>query len=220
MKKIFILSLLAGISSLSFGQKIRVHESKENIGGGSHNALTVQVYGVDAKEVEKEWKSKMKDLGAKVSNNKGELFGDNAVIKEMGNNTVDMYARVDDKKDEVDLVVAFDLGGAYLNSSEHADKYKIAERIMHDFAVNITKGAIEYQLKTQQKALDKMNGQEKDLEKENKNLNNEVVDYQNRIKKDQDAIEKNKNDQAAKQKEISQQQQVVDETTKKDKAVE
>jgi len=220
MKKIIVLSLLAGLCSFSFAQKIRVHESKENIGGGSHNALIVQVYGVDAKDVEKEWKSKMKDYGAKVSNSKGELFGDNAIIKEMGNNTIDMYARVDDKKDEVDLIVAFDLGGAYLNSSEHSDKYKIAEKIMHDFAVKITRDAIEYQLKTQQKALEKLNGQEKDLEKENKNLNSEITDYQNRIKKDQDAIEKNKNDQAAKQKEISQQQQVVDETTKKDKAVE
>lgn len=220
MKKTIVLALFAGVSTLAFGQKIRVHESKENIGGGSHNALVVSIYGVDAKDVEKEWKSKMKDYGAKVSNEKGELFGDNALIKEMGNNTIDMYARVDDKKDEVDLIVGFDLGGAYLNSSEHADKYKIAERILHDFAVTITKNAIDYQLKTQQKALDKLNGQEKDLEKENKNLNSDIVDYQNKIKKDQDAIEKNKNDQAAKQKEITQQQQVVDETGKKAKAVE
>jgi len=220
MKKITLLLLLAGLSTWSWAQKIRVHESRESIGGGNHNALVVEVYGVDAKDVEKEWKSKMKDYGAKVSNNKGEWFGDNATIKEMGNNTIDIYARVDDKKTEVDLVVAFDLGGAFLNSSEHADKYKIAERILHDFAVNLTKGAIELELKTQQKALDKLNSQQRDLEKENKNLNNEVVDYQNRIKKDQDAIEKNKNDQAAKQKDIAQQQQAVEETTKKDKAVE
>jgi len=219
MKKIILLSLFSAFTTWSWAQKITVHESRENIGGGNHNALVVQVYGADAKDVEKEWKSKMKDLGAKVSNNKGEWFGDNAVIKEMGNNTIDIYARVDDKKTEVDLVVAFDLGGAFLNSSEHADKYKIVEKMMHDFAVKMTKDAIEYQLKNQQKALDKLTSQQKDLEKQNKNLNDEITDYQNRVKKDQDAIVKNKDDQALKQKDIAQQQQAVDETTKKDNAV-
>lgn len=220
MKKIIILLIVAGLSQLSVAQKIRVHESRENIGGGSHNALVVPMYGVDAKTVEKAWKSKMKDLGAKVSSEKGGLFGDNAVIKEMGDNTVDMHARVDDKKDEIDLVVGFDLGGAYLNSSEHADKYKVAEKIMHDFAVKMTTDAIDEQMKTQQKALDKLNGQEKDLVKENNNLNNQITEYQGKIKKDQDAIEKNKNDQAEKQKAIAQQQQVVNDIAKKAKAVE
>ena len=54
MKKITLLALCACISTWAFSQKIRVHESKENIGGGSHNALVVAIYGVDAKEVEKE----------------------------------------------------------------------------------------------------------------------------------------------------------------------
>lgn len=220
MKKLTILIILVSLASWSVAQKIRVYESRVDIGGGTHNALVVPIYGVDAKTVEKEWKSEMKDYGAKVSSEKGGLFGDNAVIKEMGDNTVDMHARVDDKKDEVDLIVAFDLGGAYLNSSDHPDKYKIASKIMHDFAVKLTTNAIDYQLKVQQKALDKLNSQEKDLVKENKNLNDQIVEYQNKIKKNQDAIEKNKNDQAEKQKEIAQQQQVVDDIAKKAKAVE
>ena len=222
MKKTTVMLLLfAGLSSALWAQKIRVSESRDNIGGGSHNALTVQVYGVDAKEVEKEWKSKVKDYNPKkVSDNKGEIFADNAVIKDMGNNTIDIYARIVDKKGEVDLVVAFDLGGAFLNSSDHKDKYQIAEKILHDFAVKITKDAIESQLKTQQKALEKLNGQEKDLVKQNTNLNTEITDYQAKIKKNQDAIVKNKDEQAAKQKEIAQQQQTVDELDKKAKAVE
>ncbi|HXB11320.1 MAG TPA: hypothetical protein VNZ45_04995 [Bacteroidia bacterium] len=220
-KTTVLLFLFAGLSSAVWAQKIRVSESRENIGGGSHNALTVAVYGVDAKEVEKEWKSKMKDYNAKkISDNKGEMFADNTTIKEMGNNTIDIYTRIVDKKGEVDLVVAFDLGGAFLNSSEHKDKYQIAEKILHDFAVKITKDAIDYQMKTQQKALEKLNGQQKDLVKENTNLNTQITDYQAKIKKDQDAIVKNKDDQAAKQKEIAQQQQTVDELDKKAKAVE
>ncbi len=220
MKKLTFLILAAMLTMASNAQKITVTESREDIGGGSHNALIVEVYGADAKDVEKALKSKMKDYGAKVSNNKGELFGNNAIIKDMGPKYMDLYGRVEDKKDEVRVIVAFDLGGAFLNSSDHHDQYKAAERILHDFAYNLTKEALDYQLKTQQKALDKLNGEQKDLVKENTNLNNQITDYQNRIKKNQDAIEKNKEDQAAKQKEIAQQQQVVDEAGKKAKSVE
>jgi hypothetical protein len=219
MKKLTILLMTALLSTGLKAQKITVSESREDIGGGTHNALIVTTYGTDAKDVEKAWKSKMKDYGAKVSNNKGELFGNNAIIKDMGPKYMDIYARVEDKKDEVKLIVAFDLGGAFLNSSDHHDKYKVAEQILHDFAFNLTKEALDYQLKTQQKSLDKLNGEEKDLVKENTNLNSQITEYQNKIKKDQDAIEKNKDEQAGKQKEIAQQQQVVEEAVKKDKAV-
>ena len=221
MKKITILLIFTCLSLWAVGQKIRVYESREDIAGGTHNTLVVPIFGVDAKTVLKEWKSEMKSYGAKVSSEKGGLFGDNATFKKMGNNTVDMHARVNEKKDggEVDLIVGFDLGGAYLSSSGQPDKYKVAEQIMHDFAVKLTTNAIDYQLKVQQKALDKLNGQQKDLVKENKNLNEQIAEYQDKIKKDQDAIQQNQTDQAAKQKEISQQQQVVAGTAKKAKAV-
>lgn len=117
------------------------------------------------------------------------------------------------------MVVSFDLGGAYMSSSQHPDKYKIAEKIMHDFAVKETAAALADKQKVQQKALDKLNSQEKDLEKDNKNLNSDIEDHQNRIKKDQDNIVKNKDDQAKKQTEISNQQKVVDDLAKQAKEV-
>jgi hypothetical protein len=214
MRKTTLFTLLLLSSLIAGSQTIFIHESREKIGNNTNNSLVVGIYGVDAKDVEKEWKSKMKDLGAKVSNDKGDLFGDNAVIKEMGNNTVDMHSRIDDKKTEVDLVVAFDLGGAYLSSGANSDKYRVAEKLLHDFALKLTKDAFDVKIKGQQKALEKLNGQEKDLDKENKNLNLEIIEYQNKIKKDQAAVEKNANDQNAKQKEINQQQQLIDQTTK------
>ncbi|MGP8214782.1 MAG: hypothetical protein ACLQQ4_04390 [Bacteroidia bacterium] len=221
MRKLSILIAALLFSFISQGQKIQVHESHEDLGKGSNNALIVSIYGADEGDVEHAWKSLMKDYGGKVSSLKGGvMFADNAVIKEMGNNTVDIYARFDVKKDgEIELVVAFDLGGAYLSSSAHPDKYKIAEKIMHDFAYKMTSGAINDKLKAQQKALDKLNSQEKDIEKDNKNLTSDISDYQNRIKKDQDAIEKDKDAMAKKQTEISNQQKVVDELSKKAKEV-
>ncbi|HXP51526.1 MAG TPA: hypothetical protein VN922_16335 [Bacteroidia bacterium] len=220
MRKLTILATVLLFSALSWGQKIQVHEQMEDIGGGKNNALVVTIYGADEGDVEKAWKSMMKDYGAKVSSEKGGIMkGSNAIIKEMGDKPIDLYARFDTKKEEIELVVAFDLGGAYLSSSAHADKYKVAEKIMHDFGVKMTAEAITEKQKTQQKALDKLTSQEKDLEKENKNLNSDIDDYQNKIKKAQDAIVKNKDEQAKKQTEISNQQKVVEELDKKAKEV-
>lgn len=219
MRKLTLFAAAVSLSFISWGQKISVHEQNEDLGKGKNNALVVTIYGADPGDVEKDWKSMMKDYNAKVSTSKGIMFADNALIKDMGNNTIDIYTRFDEKKDEIDMVVSFDLGGAYMSSSQHPDKYKIAEKIMHDFAVKETAAALADKQKVQQKALDKLNSQEKDLEKDNKNLNSDIEDHQNRIKKDQDNIVKNKDDQAKKQTEISNQQKVVDDLAKQAKEV-
>ncbi len=219
MRKLTLFLFAILFSSISWGQKITVHEQSEDLGKGKNNALVVTIYGADESDVEHAWKSLMKDYGGKVSSTKGIMLAQNAIIKTMGDKPIDLYARFDVKKDEVELVVSFDLGGAFLSASAHPDKYKIAEKIMHDFAAKATADAINDKLKVQQKALDKLTGQEKDLEKDNKNLNSDIDDYQNKIKKAQDAIVKNKDEQAKKQTEISNQTKVVEELDKKAKDV-
>ncbi|MEO6884179.1 MAG: hypothetical protein ABI199_09160 [Bacteroidia bacterium] len=220
MKKILLTALAFSCVLSVFAQKIKVNEADEKIGNGTNNALVVSIYGASIKDIEHEWKSMMKDYGAKVSTKDG-VFADNAVIKQMGNNTVDIYEKSEDKKNgEVKFMVAFDLGGAYLSSSAQSDKYKIAEKIVHDFAVKMTREAIEEQLKQQQKALNKLNDQQKDLVHDNDKMNKDIKNYQDKIKNDQDALVKNKADQEKKQQEINGQQKVVDDVNKKAKAVE
>ncbi|HRE97646.1 MAG TPA: hypothetical protein PK637_12835, partial [Flavobacteriales bacterium] len=63
----FLLAFALCVSGLNAQKKVEVRESNEKIGGGSNNALTVMIYIDDKDAVEKAWKSKMKDLGAKVS---------------------------------------------------------------------------------------------------------------------------------------------------------
>ena len=219
MKKILLTTIALACVLTSFAQKIKVNEADEKIGNGTNNTLEVSIYGATIKDIEHEWKSMMKDYGAKVSSKDG-LFADNATIKEMGNNTIDIYEKCVDKKNgEIKFMVAFDLGGAYLSSGAQPDKYKIAEKIVHDFAVKITKEAIDEQLKQQQKALNKLNDQQKDLVHDNDKLNKEVKNYQEKIKEDQDALVKNKADQEKKKQEVADQQKIVNDTDKKAKAV-
>jgi hypothetical protein len=221
MKKTLTLAIAAFISFYGFAQKVKVKESNESIGEGSHNALVVTLYGVNPSDAEDEFKSFMKEYDGKRSSKGGAIFIDNALIKEMGANTIDIYGKANGKKGdpEITFIVAFDLGGAFLNSSEHKDQFNTAEKIVKDFAVKAIKNAVEEQLKAAQKIQSKLEDNQKDLEKENKSLNNDIEDYKAKIKRAEDDIVKNKTAQDKKKAEIEAQKKVVGDIDTKLKAV-
>lgn len=225
MKHIITLSLLFIIFP-SFAQKIKVTESIENIGGNKNPALVVSIFDATPDEVENKWKSLMKEYKGKVSI-KDEVFADNAIISSInGNNTIDVYAKVEKVKDgEIKLIVAFDLGGAFLSSS--SDKLKDAKQIVHDFAVKTTKEAIAGQRKAAEKQFGSLQDDQHGLEKQQRKLNSNIEDYKakiedynQRIKEAQNNLVKNKNDQEKKKVEIDAQKKVVDVVVAKENAVE
>jgi hypothetical protein len=194
MKKTLTLVLALSLTAFGFAQKIKVKESRESIGNGSNNALVVTLYNVDPADAEEAFKSFMKTYGGKRSTTNGMVFIDHALVKDIGNNTIDIYGKAQGSKGdkEIKFAVAFDLGGAYLNSSDHKSQYAVAEKIVKDFATKATKDAIQDQLKAAQKVQAKLEGEQKDLEKENKNLVGDIEDYKAKIKKAEDEIASNK----------------------------
>jgi hypothetical protein len=222
MKKIITLAFVASIGITAYAQKIKIKESRESIGGASNNALVVTLYEVSPSEAEDAFRSFMKQYDGKRSSKDGGIFVDNATIKEIGgNNTVDVYGKSNGKKGdpEITFAVAFDMGGAFLNSGDHKDQYRAAEKIVKDFAVKATKDAIEEKLKAAQKIQSGFEDDQKSLEKDQKNLLSDIEDYKAKIKKAEDEITKNKSDQEKKKAEIEAQKKVVAEIDKKLKAV-
>ncbi|CAN5328082.1 hypothetical protein BH10BAC1_BH10BAC1_03650 [soil metagenome] len=222
MKKILTLAIAVTLSLTVSAQKIKVKQSSENIGGGSHNALTVTLYGINPSDAEDAFRSFMKKYDGKRSSKDGAIFVDHATIKDMGNNTIDIYGKALGKKGdpEITFVVAFDLGGAFLNSGDHKSQYDVAEKIVKEFAVKATKDAIESKLKDAQKVKEKFEDEQKSLEKDNKNYNEDIEDAKKKIKKAEDDIAKNKTEQEKKKAEIEAQKKVVSEIEKQLKSVE
>lgn len=207
---------------------IRVNESTEHIGGGKNPAFTVNIYDATPEEVESKWKSLMKDYKAKVST-KEEVFADNAVISAInGNNTIDIHAKTEKVKDgETKFIVAFDLGGAFLSSSNNKDKFNEAKKMVYDFAIKTTKDAIAGQRKAEEKKLDKLNDEKRSLEKQQEKLTSNIEDYKakieeynRKIKEAQDELSKNKTEQEKKKAEVEVQKKIVDAITAKENAVE
>lgn len=219
--KLLTLSLLLVSFTFGFAQKTKVDEKNEKIGGGNNNALVVYIYENTADNILKEWKSLMKDNDAKVTTKDGEQFSDNAVIKRVnGNNTMDVYARTENGKDgEIKLIVAFNLGGAFLNSKEHSQQYKEAEKMLQEFANKLTKEAIEAQLKAAEKLLGNMTDDQEDLVKKNKDLKGDIEEYKEKIKKAEGEIVTNEDQQKKKLAEIEVQKKVVEDIKKKKSAV-
>ena len=221
----FILCVITDVSAQKI--KIKVDESNEHIGNGKNPALVVSIYDATPDEVESKWKSLMKDYRGKMSTSDG-VFADNAVISSInGNNTIDVYAKAEKVKDgETKLIVAFDLGGAYLSSSMN-DKFKEAKKIVNDFAIKTTKEAIAGQRKAAEKVLGNLEDDQHDLEKKQGKLNSniddykaKIEDYNKRIKEAQDDLAKNKTDQEKKKGEVDAQKKVVEAVTAKENAVE
>jgi len=220
MKKISILIIVIMLMSFSnFAQKaIKVSSTSEKFSAGNVDAFSVDIYEADKDFVEKSWKKAMKKYKAKVKI-KSEIFADNALIKDITENTVDVYAKIVEEKEGLKFFVAVDLGGVFLSKSSHSDKYKVFENILRKFAVDVSKDAVLAKAKEEEKVLDKILKTEKNLEKDKKNLQEDIKDYKNKIKKAEEDIKKNETEQVTTKEKIKVQQKLVEDIKKKAEAI-
>jgi DNA repair exonuclease SbcCD ATPase subunit len=212
MKINFSASLIL-ISSITFAQSISVKDGNEKFSTGSQHALITTIYENNNDHVISEWKKVLKDFKhEKVKDSNDEVFGDNILIKDWGNNTADFYTRFDeDKKDKtVKMSVAVDLGGTYLSSSVDKDKLHFVEKMMKEFAIKMTKAPIEEQLKSAEKTQEKMEDKQKDLEKDKKDFQEDIEDYKNKITKAEKEIADKNRDLDKKKSEVNAQKKVVE----------
>ena len=212
MKKcIFSLVVTVLVTQLAFSQKVEVIESTCEFSSGSNNALGITILKSDAKTVQKAWEKLMKNYGAKVKSKK-EIFADDASIKSISDNTVDIYATVNQerKSEDVHLKVAFDLGGAYLSSSQHPDKYKAAEKIMQDFALELIADSYTNVISDKEKELDKMIRNRDKVKNDKEHLEKQNKDYADRIEKNKKEIEKREKELEEKNVEIEEKNKEIE----------
>ena len=216
MKKIILTCSALFALTAANAQKINVKDGSEKFSNGSHNAYSTTIYETSKDDVESKWKSYLKDFKhEKVKSDNGEIFGDNVLIKDWGNNPVDVYTKFEEDKTAktVTMHVAFDLGGAYLTGSD-GDKHKGAQKMLKEFAIKTTKESMGDKVKDLEKVLGKLEDNQKDLEKDNKGYKSDIEDYKAKIKKAEDNITKNEADQVKKKSEIEAQKKVVDDAKK------
>ena len=186
---------------------IKVIEGNSKIAGSRNNVLTVVIYETDFEEVIKAWKKKMKSTKVKVKTSKGEVFADNAVIKKLGDYPMDIYARTEKIVGGSKLIVGVNLGGAFLNSKDHKEKYDAFAKFVEEFAENQIRSSIIEQVKDAEKELNSSIIKQKNLVKNKERLKNKIVGYKNDIKEAEFKISNNESDQVAQKKKIEAQKE-------------
>lgn len=214
MKKSILISIAVLISFVSFSQKsISVKESNEAFADGSHNALSVIIFEAEKKNVEKGWIDIMKKYKAKVSN-KEEIFAQDGQWK-FEEKWFNSYARVESVNGGMRLIVAFDLGGAYLSSAGQPEKFEAAKTLLYDLAIKIAKDMIKEAIKEEEKALDKLQKDQSNLEKDNEGYHTDIDNAKDKITKAENNIKTNADDQIKKKQEITEQQKRLDDVKAK-----
>ena len=188
MKKVTLLLALFFAMSSVYAQ---VKEAKRFMSQGQNNALVVSLQKSDKDEVEKEWMRIVKSFGGKTKKiaKTGEIFTDNADIPAMSRNTVDVYALIEERGPDAELVVWFDLGGAFLASDMHPTRFPYAEKLLGDMSLKVSEAAMEEELAKQEAQLTSLAEKLKELREQKGEITNEIMKYVDKITEAKNKIE-------------------------------
>lgn len=227
---IFILFTIA--YSTAFAQtdfEFKVLEENRSMSKGSANALIINLPNTSYKQVNKLWNKHIKNFKGKLKYNRkiDEYFSDNAEIKDMSENAVDIISKVYDNGAEgTTVAIWFNLGVTYLSSEKYPERYPSGEKILKDFSLLVSADMIAAQLKEEEKTLENMNDTLKSLEKENVQSEANISKQKDIITKAEASIVKSEKDiegnletQDTQKLNIKEQEKVIETIKRKLKAI-
>ncbi len=205
-KTILLIAIILSSYTAYSQSKIKVEEKNKD----GHKVMVTTIYEASKADVEKAWRSKMKNMGCKIS--QGGLFADDCKWSKIGDNTFDVYCKLNNGDDNsIQMEVAVDLGGTYLSSSSHASQFKAMKNLLYDFAVETTRNAIGDQLKEAESLLSTYEKEQKKLIKRNEKLHELIEECKEKITQAEADIKENETNQDDKIKQIEEQTKVVEE---------
>jgi len=209
--RIILTSLIALISFVSFGQSVLAKEIKESFRGGRFNAMVINVPFVDSKILEKALKNELKDWNGKYNSSKNEITVGQGTMKAIGIKPFDAIVKIIESKNaDISFALAIDLGGAYLNSTDHKMQYETVSEKMRLFALRISKETMDDENKEQIKILTLLEKEEKVLIKYKEDLEYTIQDCEKKIEDAKKSVEQNIKRQEEKRNEIDAQKTVIE----------
>lgn len=217
MKLFYTIVLL--IFAVSFSQA-QIEEGVRSMSKGSNNSLSLDIPEANAKLAKKVWtkflKSNSKKGKTKSDKKTGMIFTDDAEVMSVGGaNTIDLYMRFTDVGENVNATLWFDLGGAYLSSEMHGDKYNEGEKFLMRFAIAVAVESTKLELKEEEKKAKELAKQLASLKKKKDGYHRDIEIAENKIKEAEANIEQNIQEQAATDAAITDQDAVVDAVKKR-----
>lgn len=208
MKNLALLILLISATLLSAQEVV---EKKVSMSLGPQNSFYVEIPGADKKLAEKTFYEFVKEYGKMKENSKArEHFLMATKIPVInGTSPLDLYAKFEEGKGMATTFVWIDLGGAFVNSSDHASQTAAFRQFMKDYFISVRKKVVAEEVKIEEKNLSNLEKDLKKLKEKNDDLHKEIEKAKQKIAEAEKNIEKNLVDQENKTKEIETQKEVV-----------
>lgn len=188
------------------------NEVRQYMSKGEQNGIEIIVNGSNVNNVKdalKKW-SKKHDAKYNSSKKSSEIFIDNAKLPMVSANTVDIYAVVVPMDNGSRITFFSDLGGAFITSYAYATQYAAMDAKIKEFAQGLALENVSDQLNTEEKFLKTINKDISKLKKNKEKAIKEIDKAKKTIEKNEAEIIKNDADQAAKQQQLSLQQQIIE----------
>lgn len=186
----YFYSLLL-IACASVGAQGQVVERSAEMSKGVRNALVLEIPGVNEDLVSDLWKDYMKDFyreKPKWQRRDKEWLSDDADIAGIGRgNTVDVYAKTEQKDDNAFIYLWIDMGGAFLSAREHGEQYTEAEKLLTRFGLEVARAKVKMELEEQEDRL-------KDLNRDLERLASDKERYEREIQRAKESIVKAEKD--------------------------
>ncbi len=226
MKKLLILLFTVFSTCYLSAQEtmqVQVREAPKTMSEGVNNSLVIELWNVNEKTAVKEWKKFIRQYKGKTKRERKmrHWFTDNAKIRTISSNTVDIYAWFDENK-KTDVTTAtfwFNLGGAYVSSQLNPAQYGAAVKVLLDYKASLDLVEAEDDLGAQEKALKDLESDLKKLKKDNEDYHQKIKDAKKLISELEQKIQQNLKEQETKMQEIDTQKKVVENAKKTVKVI-
>ena len=206
--------LLTTVSSVYAQKTVEVKEVVSALSMGERSGYSVSLGDRSEKDVVKALKIWINDIQKKVEvdeTGKHEFKATNITAPTLSENPSNIYFLFTTEKDELIVTGFFEVNGAFVSSTTNPDKVKACETLMQKFVYRLEKIAIQETVTAEQKILEQRNDEQTSLEKKNKQLNDQITEWEESIKKAKSELETNAKNQEAKKEEIASQQKKLSE---------
>lgn len=204
-------------------QRNGINEVKKGMSMGVKEAFTVDVSNLSSKETEKVLMSYLKDVkgkkGPKRDRKTKEILVDDAELKTISGNTVDIYATLDGKGDNSTVTFWFDLGGAFLSQDAHPDKMEAVSEWLYNFSKAARLRTVELELEAEEDQLKELNKAYDKLQKEQEKLEDAIRKAEETIANAKADLKSNANAQNNSKQSIAEQERMIQEVKNKLKKV-
>ena len=175
--KLILLLFLASASSVFAQKKIEIEESPKLMSKGTYPSFAAEIPQAKLKDVDKAWrkyiatgtKGKIVEAGDEIN-----LAG--AVNKNISATTFNIYSKLLETTEGVRVTAWLNYGDSvYISKEQNNDKDLAAQKYILDFANDQYREAVKVELKKEQEKIKALEGEMKDLIKEEEKSNNEYI---------------------------------------------